>query len=538
MKARLRISLGILVLVLLALGVLLPDDTKESREQTFSTYGKAPDGYGAVFDLLRELDFPVGRSLAAPTRLASAQTLWWLAPKSLCKRIESTQNGVGGGAQSETPEEPDSDAKPAPKVPGDKPAAPTPDEPGLGELAWLRSTQKSDEPSTDSAAPNAETDESVPDADDASDGEDVSQEWPGLAWVEQGGTALVFLASANSCECGRGWIYECGQIGGVALPSRHAPDPLRREAHAPQSDRHETLLDGEAVWAPVFAAALASVGRQPVLQVENPSRVAADERKREPKKRDDPDEEEAPSSMLDTVVQHFESDFSPAPRVLETQGLLAFDETLDWQVRGTLDRQPFVLERAFGAGRIVVIADVAFLRNAWLDAADAAPLAVDLARAYGPPLFDEYEHGFRVEHNALHYLLRSRALPLFVGLALLGALYAWRGGAYPRRSVREIDVGVPTLETFVDSVATLYSRTRDFERVFECYRELTLDRIRRHCGLAPSASLREVKERLERDARISRKMVGWLVDPPAVRSAGELRAAVQMLDLLFDEVRR
>ncbi len=550
MTARMKISLGVLVIALLSLGVLLPDRTKESREATLSTYGKTPEGYGAVFDLLRELDFPVGRNLAVSTRIAAPQTIWWLASSSLCKRIGPTRNGVTEDhAPMERNEAPDAsndaeedatqktipetdspkedspglspgadpDAEPAPSVPNPKSNLP-PSLPGsdLGDLAWLASAQESGDAKED------ETSESV------ENGSDAENEWAGRKWIEQGGTALVFLDSVSE----QGSASECARIGGFALPRRRASAWQRREARALLRDQHETVSNRATTNRISSLPALASVASLSLVQVDLPASEKSLVPTRTEKKRD------ADASMLDTVAQHFESDLSPKPRELETQGLLVFEDALDWQVRGTLDRQPFLLERTVGAGRLIVIADAAFLRNAWLDSADAAPLAVDLARAYGAPLFDEYEHGFRVEYNALHYLLRSRALPLFVGLALLGLLYAWHGSAYPRRSVSEIDVGVPTLETFVDSVATLSSRTHDFERVFASYRELTLDRIRRHCGLAPSASLRDVKERLERDARISRKMLRGLVDPPAVRSAGELRAAVQMLDLLFDEVRR
>lgn len=462
MNTRARISLGALVLVLIALGILLPDNTKKSREQTPSTYGKASSGYGALFALLQELGFPATRSLVATKQLVSQgesfpqpmaeKTLWWLEPQSACERTRSTQKNV------------------------------------------------------DESDVNTST-------------------WPGIEWVRKGGTALVFLTSidveAHPDAAGRDWIYNCEQMGGFALPKRVAPERRRREA-----SRHRKLFRVEN--EPVQFVAWPLWPKEVLLHGVFDHKANAAKQKNGA----------AYASLREKTAQYFEGELSPLPRTLETQGLLAFRDALDWQVRGMLDGRPFVLERKVGAGRLVVVADVAFLRNGWIDSADSAPLALDLVRAYGTPIFDEYEHGFRAEHNALHYLLRSRALPFLIGLVLFGVLYAWSGNAYPQRSVREIDVGVPTLETYVDSVATLYSRTRDFERVFSCYRELTLDRIRRHFGLAPSASLAELQERLERDPHVSRKMFAWVVSPPSVKTAGELRAAVQMLDLLLNAVRR
>lgn len=457
MNLHARISIAVLMLVLISVGVLLPDNTKKSREQTASTYGKASDGYGALFDFLQELGFSAGRNLVSPKQLAAqpaaGKTIWWIEPQNLCERSETTQKNVDESNES-------------------------------------------------------------------------AQAWPGTEWIEQGGTALVFLTSVDTHAypdaAGRAWIYNCERIGGFALPRRVPPEWRRHEA---LRDPKLFRVGDESV----KLAAWSLWSEQALLRGIFDRKLDAAEQKKGGGARD---------SLFETMAQYLESDFSSSPRTLETQGLLAFHDDLDWQVRGTLDGRPFILEHEVGVGRLVVIADVAFLRNGWFDSADSAPLAMDLVRTYGTPVFDEYEHGFRAERNALHYLLRSRALPLFVGLALFGALYAWRGNAYSRRSVREIDVGVPTLETFVDSVATLYSRTHDFERVFACYRELTLDRIRRHCGLTPSAPLRELQERLEHDPHVSRKMLGWLVAPPPVKTAGELRAAVQMLDLLFDAVRR
>src|SRR5262249_2198116 len=104
------------------------------------------------------------------------------------------------------------------------------------------------------------------------------------------------------------------------------------------------------------------------------------------------------------------------PRKIAGQPLV-FTETRDWTVRAGTGDRPFVLERPLGRGRIVLVADGHFLWNRGLADADAAPLAVDLARAYGAPRFPEGGTGAQVERRTAAYLLRSPALGLFVGLA-------------------------------------------------------------------------------------------------------------------------
>jgi hypothetical protein len=198
---------------------------------------------------------------------------------------------------------------------------------------------------------------------------------------------------------------------------------------------------------------------------------------------------------------------------------------------------PFVLTRALGEGRLVVVADSGFSHNRWLDGDDAAPLAVDLVRAYGVPRFDEREHGLLPETSAFRYLASSAALPAFVGLALLGLLYAWHGAALPARSVREFDPEAPTLETYVSSMAALYAGTHDHARVLERYRELTAGRLRRHFGLPHEVSRIALAERIRRDGRVAASRLASLTDATRVESAAELAAAAHELDELVREIR-
>ncbi len=246
-------------------------------------------------------------------------------------------------------------------------------------------------------------------------------------------------------------------------------------------------------------------------------------------------------------------------RELAIEGLMAFEEpersaagaASDWSGRASFVGGPaFVLEAALGEGRLVVVADSRFVHNEWLDRADSAPLVIDLVAAYGEPLFDEREHGFIPEPNSFRYLAGSPASPVFAGLLVLGLVFFWRGTALPARSVVEYDPSAPTLENFVESMATLYARTRDYPRVLERYRELTAARLRQHFGLPREVPLTELAERIDRDSGGGRpkgsdqrgrggvSALDVLTGPRTIGSAGQLRAVARELDALLEEVTR
>jgi hypothetical protein len=238
----------------------------------------------------------------------------------------------------------------------------------------------------------------------------------------------------------------------------------------------------------------------------------------------------------------------PMPRQIPAADVSAFEDAGDWTVAAWLDAEeaaeakPYILERSVGEGTLAVVADSAFVRNERLDAFDAAPLAVDLVRAWGAPKIDERAHGFVPEASVFRYLARSPASPVFAGLGLLGLLFVWRGTAQPARSVPEHDPDVPTLESFVQSLATLYARTGDHVRVLERHRELSLGRLRRHYGMQAATPDRVVVERFEREPSLTpaeRERARALAASdglPGVGSAAELRRRVAELDELVLEV--
>ena len=129
---------------------------------------------------------------------------------------------------------------------------------------------------------------------------------------------------------------------------------------------------------------------------------------------------------------------------------------------------------------------------------------------FGAPWIDEHAHGVVAETGTFRYLMTSPAWASCLGLVVLGLLFVWRGQAWPTRVVSEADSDAPTLGKFVDSVAHLYGQSRDYQAVFERYREVCLARVRRALGLSPGTSSEIIL------ASLRARGENW----PALREAG------------------
>ena len=228
-----------------------------------------------------------------------------------------------------------------------------------------------------------------------------------------------------------------------------------------------------------------------------------------------------------------------APRILPLPPLATFADAGGGTVRAMLDGKPFVVAMPVGAGTLVLVADAAPLRNGWLDQGDAAPFVIDLVRAYGVPRIDERSHGLHREHGAVRYLARSAAVPALLGIVVLGLLVVWHGNLWPSRRARASRPPAPTLDAFVDSLAQLYARTGDYQRVAERYQQLTAARLRRHFGLPADTPLAALLDRLRASRRAAPpQALAPLAAPPAVANADALARAVRALDALVEDVTR
>lgn len=225
-------------------------------------------------------------------------------------------------------------------------------------------------------------------------------------------------------------------------------------------------------------------------------------------------------------------DFAPvACRLKLPRGLLRFAPGSDHARAGlSVDGAAFALELKLGAGRLVAIADGRFVRNANLGAADASVLAVDLVRALGTPVFDEYCHGLAAPVSIVMAVVFSRAmLPLVVALA--GALL-WVGEqrSWPRRTASDEPEGPePSIASFIESLGILYSRAGDPGAVFRAYRTGFLRRLRR---LSAGGALAEeaVLERIANEESVPAEVRRWFAEDAVPMSRDELIVAVRAIE--------
>ncbi len=240
---------------------------------------------------------------------------------------------------------------------------------------------------------------------------------------------------------------------------------------------------------------------------------------------------EAISQTIDTLL-------ADASRTLEVPELATFVETLGWTPRAHLDGEPFLLERAVHGGRLFVVADGSFLQNRWLDGGEGVLFAVDLVRALGAPRIDEAAHGMRLAESGVRVLARAGTVPVFVGLVVLGGLWAWRHAAVPQALPDEDPSVAPALETFVAGLTTLYGRSRDWSQLAERYRKLSLDRIRAHFGLAPEVPSERLLDQLRAEQRAAPAELDRLSGREMALSRDDWLQNARELDRIVKEICR
>jgi hypothetical protein len=230
-------------------------------------------------------------------------------------------------------------------------------------------------------------------------------------------------------------------------------------------------------------------------------------------------------------------DFAPRARQLDAIELVHFAAANDHaghaqaRVRLTCDGAPFALEMPLGAGRLVAVADGRFMRNANLGSGDASVLLVDLVRALGPPMFDEYFHGL-VESGSLVATLAGSRVILALGAGLLLALL-WVGEQRswpPRRLAERAEEPAPSIASFLDSLGVLYARARDPGAAFRAYRAGFLVRVRRQLWPHGEFSEQFLLERLERDRSLLPETRHWLIDGATPANESELVSAVRAIE--------
>ena len=480
-RRRLWLGAALTLAVAVALSLAWPREPSPHPETTWDT---APRGHAGLFALLERFEATRGRWLTGLSMPPVDEALWLIAPRGFC----DTAVDAGSGFRDLVRPWLEAGGQalvwlprpPSPAGPGDVVPRPAPGE-GESRTVARRAADGGAHPDARPAADSA-----AEPAAEREDEEAIREQW------------RKDLEAARR-ELREGRAERCDAIGDLRLPSRRL---------------HGLASPGPEGGGPARVHPLVRVG--------------------------DGGAEATTRSLPGAPLAFFESggfeDEALRGRSAVGQG--------GWRPLwvGLEDQAPFALERAVGAGRLVVVADARVLTNARLDEADAAPFVFDWIRTTGPVWIDEHAHGVVPESGTLRYLLRSPAWAAMVGLLGLGLLVGWRGRAWPVRLVEEVDPEAPTLSAFVDSVARLYARSRDFDRIFERYRALSLERIRRALGLAPGTPaeivVASLRAREAGGSAVRETGLGDLLTRDVrVTSVEELERATARLDALVEAIR-
>ena len=507
MQQRLWFAFAIVAGVGLGVQVFWPVDLTDRPETTFDT---APRGHAAVLALLDRFDSSRGRWVSGLEMPPTDATVWWIAPKGACER----SRGIAPSASE------------ADGVIGEEDEARTTFEiavrPWIEEggtaIVWL-SHPPLEEPESEipeAAGPDDVIEVQVSDASKGSSdpndskGEASAEAQPAdpeqvrADWEEELAAAQTLIREGEPGECER--------IAGFDLPPRRLAG-LEGGGFPAEGDRS----------ALVFSVARAVARRA------------------------DPDP--AATRTLPGPTLGFFDRAGPATMVGNPAGSEREDPmgngSTGWRplwVEGD-DLVPIALARSVGAGRLIVVADARIVSNGRLGHGDSAPFVFDWVGDYGEPFIDEHFHGVVPESGTFRYLAHSPAWAAGLGMVVVGLLVIWRGHAWPKRMVSEFDREAPTLGDFVDSLARLYSGTRDHEKVFERYRVVCLDRIRRALGLAPGTPVEILLSSLRRQSRNRPELDDsglrhLLAKRIPIRSAADLERNAARLDDLVRRVRQ
>ena len=476
-----------------AIQISMPSDFSDWPETTFDT---APRGHAGIFSLLDRFEATPGRWLSGVTKPAETDTIWWIAP---------------GGACAAAPRDEKLDAEGSPN---EEVALPTPFEvtvrpwleAGGTAVVWLSHPPL---PKLPQSTQVGEEDRSEAGEHDAIEAEESTREADALdareRWEEE-------IASLRK-ETREGVARDCEMILGFDLPPRELAG---LEGGVPPE---------EGRYSPVVF----SVGRAT-------------------QRREDFDYEKTRTLPGGTLGFFRWPEASTNEEAGESDGLEGRDSSradlAGWRPLWVEADAALALalERKVGKGLLIVIADARILSNDRLGHVDSAPFIFDWVRDYGRPWIDEHAHGVVPETGTFRYLAQSPAWAAGLGFIVLGLLIVWRGHAWPTREVSEFDPNSPTLSTFVDSVARLYSGTQDHAQVFDRYRLVCVDRIRRALGLSPGTEVEIIL------AALRARAGNWpqleeaglrhlLIKPVSISSASDLARNVARLDDLVRVLR-
>jgi hypothetical protein len=235
-------------------------------------------------------------------------------------------------------------------------------------------------------------------------------------------------------------------------------------------------------------------------------------------------------------------DFSHAARTIPIPALAHFNGAdANDKVRLSISGKPFAIDQKVGSGRLIAIADGRFVLNSNLDQGDASVLLVDLVRQLGAPDLDEHSHGLVASESAFALFSNPRLLILLAIGAITALLWIAQQHSFPPRTLCDEEGPAPSLDSFVESLSALYSRSNDPPAVFAAYRASFLRRVRRQLSPKIEISERSAIERLCRDRSLTEKSRRWLEGDQSPYTDAELVQAVRALEScpgLLNEPRR
>jgi hypothetical protein len=227
-----------------------------------------------------------------------------------------------------------------------------------------------------------------------------------------------------------------------------------------------------------------------------------------------------------------ESQIGPRRR-LELQGLRRFLAVEDGEMLLTAGEDGIVASKDIGKGRLIAVSDARLFDNQHFDAGDHSTLALDLARAYGAPVFDERCHGLVDNASLLAAIGRGRLLLLALGFSLWGLTVVYARRRLPTAELPARPEILPGLGAFVDPLALLYTRAapRNAPAVYRAYAHGLRFRLRRSLFGPRGGSDALLDQRLAHElAKSDADLLAELRGQRAPRNPSEIEAAARRME--------
>ena len=227
-----------------------------------------------------------------------------------------------------------------------------------------------------------------------------------------------------------------------------------------------------------------------------------------------------------------ESRLGPRRR-LELQGLRRFLAADGGEVLLSAGGQGIVVKKQVGDGELIAVSDARLFDNQHLDAADHSTLALDLARAYGAPVFDERCHGLVENASLLAAIGGGRLLLFTLSFGLWGLTLVFARRALPVAELPARAEMLPGLRSFVDPLALLYSRSaaRNAAAVYRAYANGLRFRLRRSLFGPRGGSDALLDQRLAHElAQRDPELLALLRGQRLPRGASEIEGAARRME--------